>query len=53
MSEKPIVYRKEKSISYDEKTGELHFHKTFYTLNEVKDAITIIEVNKTMEDSNE
>ena len=53
MPEQTVVYRKEKSISYDKATGEIHFHKTYYTSNEVKDAITIIETQKVMEESNE
>ena len=58
--EKVISYKKVETISYDkehndykEEGGRLYFHKTFYSLNEVKDAIKVIELNNTMEEANE
>ena len=59
MADKVIAYKKSESISYDkdhkdykESGGRLWFHKTFYSLSELKDAITVIETNNIMEEAN-
>ena len=59
MAEKVIAYKKVEAISYDkdhedfkEAGGRVYFHKTFYSLNELKDAITVIEMNNTMQEAN-
>ncbi len=51
--EETIVYKKEKSISYDSETGELHFHKLIYKVEEVADALTIVKVKNTMQEAKE
>lgn len=43
IDEEVIVYRKEKAISYDEKSGEIIFHKSYYTISEVEDALIEIK----------
>ncbi len=53
MPEVTIAYKKVKSVSYDKETGEICFHKSYYTINEVKDALTVIELNQTMEEAND
>ena len=59
MADKVIAYKKVEAISYDkdhedfkEAGGRVYFHKTFYYLNELKDAITVIETNNIMEEAN-
>ena len=52
MTEKVIIYRKEKSISFNDKTGEVHFHKLTYNVQELKEAVNIIETKKLLEEAN-
>ena len=55
--EKVISYKKSESISYDkdhddfkEAGGRVFFHITFYSLNELKDAIKEIEIQNKLEE---
>ena len=37
--EKVILHREEKAVSFDESDNTIHFHKTYYTIEELEETI--------------